>query len=116
VEPRATKPLKGNGGPIHIVTPFLTPVGSNNQTSVADHAQEPSPDNRDNSANRSLELKNVMGEDRLNLATPRSSGKPPPRGPMPGDQETLNPAPDKDSSREQPSTEGEGNDPDIEDE
>ena len=40
-----------------------------------------------------------------------------PRNPMPGEQETANPAPDKDyPDKEQPFTEGEENDPEIDDE
>jgi hypothetical protein len=61
----------------------------------------------DISANSFAALKGAMATD---------PPKPPTRGPMPGERETLNPAPDKDYSREQPSTEGEENDPEIEDE
>ena len=54
---------------------------------------------------------------KLRLVTEKSqsSGEPPTR-PMPAEQETLNPAPDKDYWRETPSTEGEENDPEMEDE
>ena len=46
-----------------------------------------------------------------------SGGERPTRKPMPAEQETPNPAPDKDySDKEQPFTEGEENDPEIDDE
>jgi hypothetical protein len=61
-----------------------------------------------------------MPDDRskLRLVTEeyQASGKPPKPAPVPLEGETLNPAPDKDYSREQPSTEGDENDPEIEDE
>jgi hypothetical protein len=45
---------------------------------------------------------------------PRAPGE---RKPMPPERETLNPAPDKDySDKEQPFTDGEENDPEIDDE
>ena len=46
-----------------------------------------------------------------------SGGEPPARKPMPSEHQTPNPAPDKDySEKEQPFTEGEENDPEIDDE
>jgi hypothetical protein len=56
-----------------------------------------------------LKLRLVTNQD-------HTSGSGPVRTPMPAERETLNPAPDKDYSREVPSTEGEENDPEVEDE
>ncbi len=51
------------------------------------------------------------------LTTEMAASEPPGRKPMPAEQETPNPAPDKDySDKEQPFTDGEENDPEIDDE
>ena len=48
--------------------------------------------------------------------TANTSGKPPTRTPMPAERETLNPAPDKDYSRETPPPKAIKTTPEIENE
>ena len=60
----------------------------------------------------------TKSSNRLNIVLKATAAsEPPSRKPMPAEQETPNPAPDKDcSDREQPFTDGEENDPEIDDE
>ena len=56
-------------------------------------------------------------DNRITILSKAGTNRPPSANPMPPEQETPNPAPDKDYSRDRaPFTDDEENDPEIEDE
>jgi hypothetical protein len=62
-------------------------------------------------------IEKIRGLDGAQTVVSHGSGKRPGQKPMPLQDETPNPAPDKDySDKEQPFTDGEENDPEIDDE